>query len=1021
MLLLEKLEQKRKYIILVMIIALVTGIVCSLFVVPKKSAAESTLMLIEKEVKSENEIISKSNLDLTEKMISNFEEIITSESSIRLVNESLNANININELKNKIQVSENLNSDTFKIIVINDDSNLAIKINEELIKVFSGKVKSIYANTDVYIVDNAHIEESTNYKLIIKALVLSIFAGILVNVIYAFALIEIDKIVKKSDDIESELSLKNLGKIPLNKTKNKLIGGSKKTFSIAFNDLRSNIQFINVNNKEKNIILITSSRKSEGKTLVASNLAISFAKTGKKVILVDADMSSGKVAQMFNMPNDLGLSNYLSGIDENGAEVNERINKFIKDTTIKNLNIITSGTIPPNPSELLSMPKFKDMIKDLSVFYDILILDSTPVLNETNALILTRLANSTIIVSNYRKTKKDDLWHTKRDIQNVGGRIIGIIINKVKIRENNREIYIKIKKVLKDIYLKIKEFINYIIKKINSKQKLLNEAKEESKKSVETNKQEKADIIIADVNTNEVKTNNETKNSDQITFEDIENKTNEIKETVDKEEIKVEEPLEENIEDATVAVSKYEKILLKLDIVKEKTLVVAKNIKEKSFVVAKNVKEKSSAVAKNLKEKSSVVAKSIKEKTIEITLKIKDFVKAKLPKKQVNSPEAESKKVKAEVIEEKEEAPVEIEEKQITKETETKVEEETKDAKTKFFDSLKKEATDKEKNENSVLVIVDAENGFCRAFSQSCFTERYVRGIDKTDGFVKANYSLALNNVKNIALMSKYEMTQKQADRVDPLVYSTLQEYDECVWIERKMSSNKAEEYALCMAKEYERTLGETKLNYKLRCQYLRKIELAKLQIEIDYKLDNVFSSSQITFTDKIAFLKYANAFENIRFKKKLENRQNNNKLEIKFDLKKVIELFKKFKVEEVKVKSVEELTKEISDTQNNKDYENYQIEEYKDYSQMTREEREEEQIRKEQEEMIRQQIKLKKEIKEQKAYEKEQRRKERNKKRLEQKKNREIKKQKAREEARIEEELSVDNLYPKTKYNKNI
>lgn len=184
-------------------------------------------------------------------------------------------------------------------------------------------------------------------------------------------------------------------------------------------------------------------------------------------------MASGNVAQMLNVPNDLGLSNYLSGIDENGAEVNERINKFIKDTEIKNLNVITSGTIPPNPSELLSMPKFKDMVKDLSVFYDILILDSTPVLNETNALILARLANSTIIVSNYRKTKKDDLWHTKRDIQNVGGRIIGIVINKVRIREDGEKIYIKAQKIVKDIYLYIKDFIT---KMANRKQKLLNEA-----------------------------------------------------------------------------------------------------------------------------------------------------------------------------------------------------------------------------------------------------------------------------------------------------------------------------------------------------------------------------------------------------------------------------------------------------------------------------------------------------------------------------------------------------------------
>lgn len=282
MLLLEKLEQKRKYIILIMIAFLLAGIMYSLFIVPKKTTAESTLMLVEKELKSENEFVNKSSLSLTEKMISNFQEIITSESSIKLVNESINSNININELKNKIKVDENSNSDTFKIIVINDESNFAVKINEELIKVFSEKVKTIYSNTDVYIIDNAHIEENINYGSIIKTLIIFILLGVIVNAIYIVTLIEIDKSVKKSDDIESELALKNLGKIPLNKFKNKLSDSRKKNFEIAFRNLRSNIQFVNVNNKEKNIILFTSPRKAEGKTLVASNVAIAFAKAGKK-------------------------------------------------------------------------------------------------------------------------------------------------------------------------------------------------------------------------------------------------------------------------------------------------------------------------------------------------------------------------------------------------------------------------------------------------------------------------------------------------------------------------------------------------------------------------------------------------------------------------------------------------------------------------------------------------------------------------------------------------------------------
>lgn len=959
MLLLEKLEQQRKYIILVMIVCILLGVLCSLFFVPKKISSESTLMLIEKEMKSENEITNKSNLELTKKMISNFEEIIKSETTISLVNGALKTDINANKLKNEIEVKENSNSDTFKIIVKNDNSDLVVKINEELIKIFSEKINSIYANTEVYIVDNAHIEENINVILIIKVLVVSIIIGIAINAIYVIILMQIDKQVKKTSDLESELSLKNLARIPLNKSKNKLIEENSKTkFSIAFRNLRSNIQFINVNSKEKNIILITSSKKGEGKTLVSANTAIAFAGTGKKVILIDADMSSGKLAQIFNIPNDLGLSNYLSGIDGNGVEINERINKFVKDTTIKNLNIITSGTIPPNSSELLSMPKFSEVIKDLSVFYDIVILDGTPVLNETDALILARIATSTIIVSKYRRTSKEDLWHTKRDIQNIGGRIIGIIINKVRIRENQEKIYKKAKRILKETYLKVREFI--ITKINNRKQKLLEPAK------IDEKKEEKVEIVNL-LNTsneeikNEIKEDKSEDKKTNIVIANVDNtQSSETKDKTISEENNEKNPkldFSETIPNNTQ--SNWQKILSRINIIKESLAILGKSIAEKTVSTMSNLKDVAINKIPNIKTKTETSNAVIVQEKNETANEVVD----------------ENKK-----------------EKQVDE---------------------KKEKSEEVKDENSVLVIVDAENGYCRAFSQCCFTERYVRGIDKRDGFVKANYSPILNNRKNLLLMEKYEISKKQADRVDPLIYLTLQEYDECVWIERKMSSNKAEDYVSCMSSEYEKNPGENNLDYTLRCQYLRKIELAKKQIEIEYKLENAWNSKQITFTDKIAFWKFAKAFDDLKARKKNETGKVINK-----PIKIFESLMKKIKVDEVKVKSVEELAKEVK---TESDYENYKFEDYEKHDRMTELELEEQRIKQEQEEMIKAQIKFKKELKQQKAYEKEERRKEKNKKKLEQQKNKEMERQKAKQEARIEEELLVDNLYPKTKYNKNL
>ncbi len=997
MLLLEKLEQKRKCVILVMVVCIIVCIAYSLFVIPKKVTSESTLMLIEKQEISLDNYANKGNLELTKKMISNFEEMIKSESSMQLLNEKIKSNININKLKNEVEVKEISNSDAFKIIIHNQDATLSNQINKELINIFTEKIKLIYANTEVYVVDNSHIEEKTDVVSIVKVILIFISLGIIVNIAYLITLVEIDKRVKKSNDIESELALKILGRIPLNKSKNKLIDENSRTaFSLAFKNLRSNIQFINVNNKEKNTILITSSKKSEGKTLVAVNLAIAFAKTGKKVILIDADMNSGKIDKMFNIPNDVGLSNYLSGIDENGVEQNERINKFIKDTAIKNLNVITSGTIPPNSSELLSMPKFEEMLKDLSIFYNVVIIDGTRVLNATDALILTRLANSTIIVSNYRKTKKDDLWNAKRDIQNVGGRIIGLIINKVNIKEDSEKLYYKTKKLLKEKYLKLRDYI--IAKADSKKQKLLDAAIiEEKQKVVEELKVEEKKLI------------------EEIRKENLEEKKQ------DKKEEKTVVVVNQNIVEKDIA---KEKVDQDNSTTKEKnisqnstdSLEIKEEIKPEAQTPSEKINIKDEPLKLTvIKEKITVLCNSVKEKALVVASKTNEFIKKEISK--VKEAKIKSEEKKIDKIKEQEAQEKIKESKELIKETSKKELEELT-----FEEEFEQENENNTlPNENSVLVIVDAENGYCRAFSKYCFTEKLIRGIDQTDGFVKANYSSTFMNRKRFALMTKYDLTKTQVDRIDTLIHTVLEEYDECVWAERKMTSNKAEDYLYCMTKEYERSEGESKANYNLRCQYLRKVELAKAQIEIEYKLDNMWTTNQINFTDKIVFYRFAQKFQNLKEKRKAEQRANGKKQNEKIKLKSPIDLLKKIKIDEVKVKSVEDLTKEVENTQNSNDYENYKFEDYEKYNSISEQELEEQRIKEEQENMLKEQQRIKQELKEQKVYEKKQRRKEKNKKRVEQRKNKELERQKAREEARIEEELLVDNLYPKTKYNKNL
>ena len=207
----------------------------------------------------------------------------------------------------------------------------------------------------------------------------------------------------------------------------------KSPVSETFRTLRTNIQFMNTNNQLKTL-LITSTLSGEGKSWVASNLAVTFAHAGKKVILIDADMRKGRQYTIFEVSPRPGLSNYLSGIDSNSEENSmDEIIDYIQETEVKNLYVISAGNIPPNPSELLINPKMVNLLDKLKQVSDIVIIDGTPSKLVTDSVILSRIVDSTLIVSAHNQTRKDDLERVIKDVRNVGGNVAGVVYNKIPV------------------------------------------------------------------------------------------------------------------------------------------------------------------------------------------------------------------------------------------------------------------------------------------------------------------------------------------------------------------------------------------------------------------------------------------------------------------------------------------------------------------------------------------------------------------------------------------------------------
>ncbi len=198
----------------------------------------------------------------------------------------------------------------------------------------------------------------------------------------------------------------------------------KSIISETIRTLRTNLQFTSVD-KKLQTILITSSVPGEGKSFIAANLAVAFAQSGTRVLLVDCDIRKGRQHYIFDSHNQKGLSNLL--LDN----VRENYREYIQETKIKNLSVMFRGVTPPNPSELLGSEKNKELIEILKNDYDLIIFDSAPVNGGlTDSLIMGTLVDGVVIVSVAKETPASLLKTTKKSLENVGAKILGTVLNR---------------------------------------------------------------------------------------------------------------------------------------------------------------------------------------------------------------------------------------------------------------------------------------------------------------------------------------------------------------------------------------------------------------------------------------------------------------------------------------------------------------------------------------------------------------------------------------------------------------
>jgi non-specific protein-tyrosine kinase len=291
------------------------------------------------------------------------------------------------------------------------------------------------------VVDPASPPEVPASPRVLLNTILAALVGLLIALGLAFLLEYFDDTVKSTDDVEAVAGLPTLGTI----TKMKGAGGRSEIYRLAtllyprapvaeaYRSLRSNVEFAAVDAPVKTL-LVTSSIPAEGKTITAANLAVVFAQTGRRTLLLDADFRKPGTHRIFDLPNARGLSDMLRS-DEVGLD------DVAQPSTQENLRVITTGPLPPNPAELLGSQRMRTILGRLAEIADLVVIDSPPLQAVTDAVLLSAITDGTLFVIDAGRTRRDAVRRGREALALAGARVLGVTLNRLPERSSGGYYY----------------------------------------------------------------------------------------------------------------------------------------------------------------------------------------------------------------------------------------------------------------------------------------------------------------------------------------------------------------------------------------------------------------------------------------------------------------------------------------------------------------------------------------------------------------------------------------------------
>ncbi|MEP6690650.1 MAG: polysaccharide biosynthesis tyrosine autokinase, partial [Gemmatimonadaceae bacterium] len=261
--------------------------------------------------------------------------------------------------------------------------------------------------------------------------------GLTIGLGVAVAVENLDDSVKSPDEVRDRLGMAVLGTIPRiregstmrrDNDDSRLVThvDPRSPVAEAYRSLRTNLAFARANTAMRTMVL-TSPGPADGKSTTVANLAITFAQQGQRTLLIDADLRRAVLDKLFKVPRAPGLTDVLVG--------QKKLFDILHPTEIPNLSVLGSGQFPPNPAELLGSSAMREVLREAEEHFDIVLLDSPPLLAVTDAAVLATMVDGAILVVRVGATAKTAVRRAMAQLQTVTGRLIGAVLNDVDFRQ----------------------------------------------------------------------------------------------------------------------------------------------------------------------------------------------------------------------------------------------------------------------------------------------------------------------------------------------------------------------------------------------------------------------------------------------------------------------------------------------------------------------------------------------------------------------------------------------------------